>query len=128
MSENCIVLTEKAIECVKNVMSDDASIVGIRFSVAPGGCQGLTYSVEYISEPDPADLHYEQGSVNIYIEPRAVMFLDGMVVDHKTTAMGSTFVFNNPNVLNRCGCGMSFSTGKDEGCGSCHGCGGGCGD
>lgn len=121
--QNVIKLTESAINAVKSAMKNDANINGIRFAIVSGGCQGLTYSVDYIKEADPADVHCEQDGVNIYIAPNAVLFLENMEVDYKTSPMGASFVFNNPNAVNRCGCGMSFSTRTENSCGSCHGCG-----
>lgn len=121
--DNEIRLTENAVLAIKKEMADDESIKGIRFAIITGGCQGLTYSIEYVNEVDPADIAFCQDGVNIFVEPRAVLFLEGMVVDFKKTAMGSTFVFDNPNAVNKCGCGMSFSASKEGGCGSCRGCG-----
>lgn len=123
---NEITLTEAAVNAVKQAFSEDPQIKGMRFSIVPGGCQGLTYSIDYITEIDPADIHITQDGIDIFIEPRAVLFIEGTVVDFHKSPMGASFVFNNPNAVNRCGCGMSFSSANDGGCGSCSGCGHGC--
>ena len=122
MKDNEIILTENAINAVKEAMADEENIHGIRFSVITGGCQGLTYSIDYINEADPADIHFEQDGVNVYIEPCAALFIEGMTVDFKKTPMGSSFMFSNPNAVHTCGCGMSFSAEE----GGCSGCCGGC--
>ena len=121
VDNNVIKLTDSAVKAIKSAMSEDSSVHGIRFGILSGGCQGLTYSVDYVDQPDAADIHNKQDGLDIYIAPNAVLFLEDMTVDYKVSPMGATFVFNNPNAVNRCGCGMSFSTG--DGCGSCHGCG-----
>ena len=128
MEENEITLTENAINAIKNEMKEDTNIHGIRFSIISGGCQGLTYSIDYIEEADPADIHFIQDGVDVYIEPKAVLFLEGMRVDFKKTPMGSSFMFDNPNAVHTCGCGMSFSSDScgEGGCSGC--CGGCCGD
>ena len=45
--------------------------------------------------------------VNVYIDPKAVMFLLGSIMDYETTKLRSGFVFQNPNEVSSCGCGES---------------------
>jgi iron-sulfur cluster assembly protein len=44
----------------------------------------------------------------VFIDPTAIMFLIGAEMDYVTDKFQSTFVFNNPNESDRCGCGESF--------------------
>ena len=50
----------------------------------------------------------EDKGVKVYIDSAAVMYLLGTEMDYKTDELSSTFVFNNPNETERCGCGESF--------------------
>ena len=45
----------------------------------------------------------------VYIDPKATMFLMGSEMDYQTDKLSSRFVFNNPNQKSTCGCGESFS-------------------
>ncbi len=41
------------------------------------------------------------------IDPKAVLFLLGTVMDFKVEPLKSGFVFDNPNQTSACGCGES---------------------
>jgi iron-sulfur cluster assembly protein len=47
--------------------------------------------------------------VKIFIDPKSMVFLDGMTLDYKESLMQSGFEFNNPHAKKNCGCGTSFS-------------------
>ena len=50
----------------------------------------------------------ENGVEKVLIDPKAVMYLLGTEMDYKKEKFSSSFVFNNPNETERCGCGESF--------------------
>ena len=52
----------------------------------------------------------EAKGVKVFIDSAAVMYLLGTEMDYKKEEFSSTFVFNNPNETERCGCGESFKT------------------
>ena len=52
----------------------------------------------------------QQNNVKVFIDPAAVMYLLGTEMDYKKEEFSSSFVFNNPNETERCGCGESFKT------------------
>ncbi len=66
------------------------------------------YEVEYATEKKPFEEVVETDGVKVFINPTAIMFLLGSEMDYKTDKFQSTFVFNNPNETDRCGCGESF--------------------
>ncbi len=43
--------------------------------------------------------------VSVFVDPKAVLFLLGSVMDYETTKLRSGFVFQNPNEVSSCGCG-----------------------
>jgi iron-sulfur cluster assembly protein len=45
--------------------------------------------------------------VDVWVEPKATLFLLGTVMDFEETKMSSGFTFNNPNQEGACGCGES---------------------
>jgi len=47
--------------------------------------------------------------VQVYIDPKSMVFLDGMTLDWKDSLIHSGFVFDNPHAKKSCGCGTSFS-------------------
>ena len=46
--------------------------------------------------------------VKVFVDSAAVMYLLGTEMDYKKEELSSSFVFNNPNETERCGCGESF--------------------
>ena len=104
-----IKLSNNAATRIKEIMSEaQKGSVGIRVSVKSGGCAGMSYVMEYSKEVNPNDEVVEDKGVKVFIDPAAVMYLLGTEMDYKIEDFSSTFVFNNPNETERCGCGESF--------------------
>jgi len=105
-----ISLTDAAAQRIRDLMERAGKpVMGIRVGVKKAGCSGLQYQVEYVEEARPFEDVVESKGVRVYIDPMAVMYLLGSVMDYEDTKMQSGFVFRNPNETNRCGCGESFS-------------------
>lgn len=103
-------LTEAAAEQVKAIMERaDKPYVGLRVGVKQGGCAGQEYVLSYAEECGPLDEVITDKGVTILIEPKAVLYLVGTVIDYETTKLASKFVFNNPNETDACGCGESVT-------------------
>jgi len=83
---------------------------GLRVGIRGGGCTGFSYLFEWSDEePRKEDkvLSYEDGRVQVFIDPKSYLFLDGSTLDFSTSLMGRGFKFVNPNVKGTCGCGQS---------------------
>ena len=104
-----IKLSDKAANRIKEIMSsDNSNSLGVRVAVKSGGCAGMSYVMEYSKEINPNDEIIEDKGVKVFIDSAAVMYLLGTEMDYKKEEFSSTFVFNNPNETERCGCGESF--------------------
>ena len=109
MSKQVITLSDRAAERVKEIMSSaKESIVGVRVGVASGGCAGMSYVMEYTKEINPSDEVIDDKGVKVFVDSAAIMYLLGTEMDYKKEELSSSFVFNNPNETERCGCGESF--------------------
>ena len=104
-----IKLSDNAANRIKEIMSNaENDSLGVRVSVKAGGCAGMSYVMEYTKEANPNDEIIEDKGVKVFIDSAAIMYLLGTEMDYKQEEMSSTFVFNNPNETERCGCGESF--------------------
>ena len=104
-----IKLSDNAATRIKEIMSDAQNkSVGVRVSVKSGGCAGMSYVMEYSKEINPNDEIIEDKGVKVFIDSAAVMYLLGTEMDYKKDELSSSFVFNNPNETERCGCCESF--------------------
>ncbi len=108
-------LTDAAAEQVKAIMArgnekkPEKPYIGLRVGVKQGGCAGQEYVLSYAEEAGPIDEVITDKGVTILIEPKAVLYLVGTVIDYETTALASKFVFINPNETDACGCGESVT-------------------
>ncbi len=103
-----VTLTDKAVARVREIVEGaDQAMVGVRVGVKNGGCAGMAYTLDAVEEVDPADDVVETDGVTVYIDPKAVLFLLGSVMDYEVTKLRSGFVFQNPNEVSACGCGES---------------------
>ena len=104
-----IKLTDNAAARIKEIMSNaEKDSLGVRVSVKTGGCAGMSYVMEYTEKVNPNDEIIEDKGVKVFVDSAAIMYLLGTEMDYKQEEMSSTFVFNNPNETERCGCGESF--------------------
>jgi iron-sulfur cluster assembly protein len=103
-------LTEAAAARVREIMAKaDLPYAGLRVGVKNGGCAGQEYILEYAREAGPLDEIVQDKGVKILIEPQAVLFLLGTVIDFEATKLAAKFVFRNPNETDACGCGESVT-------------------
>ena len=111
MSKQIISLTENAANRIKEIMMKaDNDSIGVRVGVKSGGCAGMSYVMEYTKEVNPNDEIIEDKGVKVFVDSAAIMYLLGTEMDYKKEELSSSFVFNNPNETERCGCGESFKT------------------
>tara|TARA_B100001564_G_scaffold346275_1_gene345823 strand:- start:178 stop:510 length:333 start_codon:yes stop_codon:yes gene_type:complete len=104
-----ITLSDNAATKIKEIiLKDGSNPIGVRVGVKSGGCAGMSYTMEYAKEINPSDELVEDKGVKVFIDPSAVMYLLGTEMDYKKEQFSSSFVFNNPNETERCGCGESF--------------------
>jgi iron-sulfur cluster assembly protein len=107
-----IKLSDNAAIRIKEIMSNaEKESIGVRVSVKSGGCAGMSYVMEYAKSINPNDEVIEDKGVKVYVDSAAVMYLLGTEMDYKKEEFSSSFVFNNPNETERCGCGESFKIG-----------------
>lgn len=103
-------LTERAAQRVKQIMANaDHEVAGVRVGVKNSGCAGMAYTLDYVTEAVAGDDHVFEHGVDVYVDPKATLFLLGTVMDYETSKLSSGFTFKNPNEVSACGCGESVS-------------------
>jgi len=105
-----VTLTDTAAARVREIMAAaEKPYAGLRVGVKNGGCAGQEYVLEYAETANPLDEVVEDKGVTILVEPKAVLFLIGTVIDYDVTRLSAKFTFRNPNETDACGCGESVT-------------------
>ena len=103
-----ITLTEAAARHVNRYLTRRGKGLGVRLGVKTTGCSGLAYKLEYVDELAPEDVVFESEGVKVIIDPKSLVYLDGMSLDFVREGLNEGFKFDNPQERDRCGCGKSF--------------------
>ena len=104
-----LTMTEAAAARVREIAASRDRARGIRIGVKNGGCAGMEYTVDLVTEPNAGDDRVEEHGATVWVDPAATLFLLGTELDHEVTRLRSGFVFNNPNQTSACGCGESVT-------------------
>jgi iron-sulfur cluster assembly protein len=104
-----ITLTAAAAERVKAFLGNRGKGVGLRLGVKTSGCSGMAYIIEFADEIDPSDEVFEDKGVQVLVDKKSLIYLDGTELDYGKEGLNEGFKFNNPNVKDSCGCGESFT-------------------
>ena len=100
-------MTDAAAGRVREIVSARDSAKGIRVGVKKGGCAGMEYTVDLVTEPNGKDDHVERDGAHVWVAPEAALFLLGTEMDFEVTKLRTGFTFRNPNQSSACGCGES---------------------
>ena len=104
-----ITVTPKAVDKIRRTFEKMGVQGGLRLGVLGGGCTGLSYQFKFDTKPRANDNVFDFDGVQIFVDPKSILYLHGMTLDYKESLMQSGFVFENPNAKKNCGCGTSFS-------------------
>lgn len=100
-------MTDAAAARVLEIVESRDGARGIRVGVKKGGCAGMEYTVDLVTEPKAGDDHIEHKDAHVWVAPEAALFLLGTQMDFERTTLRTGFTFNNPNQSSACGCGES---------------------
>jgi iron-sulfur cluster assembly protein len=101
-------LSDAAAERIHEIIEDsDKPVIGLRVGIKNAGCAGVSYTMDYVAEPVRGDDHVNDKGVDVWVDPKASMFLLGTIMDFEQSKMSAGFTFKNPNQTGACGCGES---------------------
>lgn len=90
-------LTENAATHISNYLKNRGKGEGIRVGVKTTGCSGLAYVLEFVDEIDEHDQTFEQFGVKVFVDPKSLVYLEGLEMDYVKNGLNEGFEFNNPN-------------------------------
>ena len=81
----------------------------LRLKVEAGGCSGLSYEMDFVSEKGRLDREFEFEGLKVLVDAKSLLYIGGMTLDYSTKMVNGGFQFTNPRAKRSCGCGTSFS-------------------
>ena len=106
-----ITLSDSAAARVNTFLANRGKGFGLRLGVRTSGCSGMAYVLEFVDEPTPEDIVFEDKGVKVVVDGKSLQFLDGTQLDFVKEGLNEGFKFTNPNVKDECGCGGRLRVG-----------------
>ena len=69
----------------------------------------MMYVLEPVDAVVEADVKFESRGINVFIDPKSLVYIDGTEMDYVKQGLNEGFEFKNPNAQAECGCGESFT-------------------
>jgi iron-sulfur cluster assembly protein len=107
--ERLVRLTEPAGRKCTELMQRDGIGKLLRVAINGGGCNGLSYRLNFVDTCCSADIEVASAGVRVVVDTRSALYLRGTVIDYSDSLMAGGFKFTNPNAKASCSCGESFS-------------------
>ncbi|PKG86377.1 iron-sulfur cluster assembly protein IscA [Colwellia sp. 75C3] len=104
-----VTMTPAAAERVQSFMKNRGKGLGLRLGIKTTGCSGLAYVLEFVDDLNEDDQLFNIKDVNIIIDEKSLVYLDGIELDFTKEGLNEGFKFTNPNAKGECGCGESFN-------------------
>ncbi len=110
-SDKVVSLTDSALKhFAKKLQNSDKK--WIRLSTKVSGCTGYAYVLDFADGPAEGDETLDAGeNVMVAVDNSAVSLIRGTEIDYVTEGVNGIIKYNNPNVVDECGCGESFNIG-----------------
>ena len=109
MNRAIVTVTDAAKDYINSLCLDGMSFVSVRIN--NNGCSGHSYEYGLVNKHDiqKFDETFTWIGGGLVIDAASVMHLLGSTLDLKTTIMESYLHWKNPQVIDTCGCGVSFT-------------------
>ena len=104
-----ISMTPAAADRVRSFLANRGKGLGLRLGLRTSGCSGMAYVLEFVDELNDDDELYTIDGVNIIIDAKSFIYLQGIELDFVKEGLNEGFKFTNPNQKDECGCGESFT-------------------
>jgi iron-sulfur cluster assembly accessory protein len=110
MATPVLTVTDKAARKVASLAAKEGRPEPVlRVRVLTGGCSGFSYQLTF-DEATPEDIVVDgQDGVRVLVDPQSARIIKGSTLDLDEHLMGGGLKVRNPQAINECACGESFS-------------------
>lgn len=110
-STQLITLTDSAVKHFESKLADKPGQL-IRLSTRVSGCTGYAYVLDFADAPqDDDEVLNVSDSLTVAVAADATGLLRNTEIDYVKEGVNGIIKYNNPNVVDECGCGESFNVG-----------------
>ncbi|QGX62520.1 HesB/IscA family protein [Alteromonas mediterranea] len=110
-STKLITLTDSAVKHFESKLKNKPGQL-IRLSTKVSGCTGYAYVLDFADSAQADDEIIEISPlVNVAVAADATDLLRNTEIDYVMEGVNGIIKYNNPNVVDECGCGESFNVG-----------------
>ncbi|MBN7818787.1 HesB/IscA family protein [Bowmanella yangjiangensis] len=108
-STTVISLTDAAVKHFEASLANQPGKL-VRLSTKVSGCTGYAYVLDLVDSAKADDLLIEASDkLTVAVAADAADLLRNTEIDYVREGINGMIKYNNPNVVNECGCGESFS-------------------
>jgi|TARA_Y100000588_G_scaffold395223_1_gene521457 iron-sulfur cluster assembly protein len=108
-NENLVKLTDAAGLKALSLIQRDGQGEFLRIRITGGGCNGLSYKMQFVETGGKGDILVETGGARVLVDFKTALYLKGTQLDYSDALVGGGFKFENPNAQASCSCGESFN-------------------
>jgi iron-sulfur cluster assembly accessory protein len=110
MTEQNVILTDRAVRRIASILTSEPAGTALRVSVVGGGCSGFQYRYDLVQdEPSADDVVLTRDGARVLIDTVSLEYMSGSEIDFVDDLIGQSFQVRNPHAVAACGCGTSFS-------------------
>lgn len=102
-------ISHKANKELERLLKLESTSTYIRISIVGGGCSGLSYKLDFSTDPVNETDKIVQEAPKVVVDSKSSLFLANVALDFSDGLNGNGFEFSNPNAKRTCGCGSSFN-------------------
>jgi iron-sulfur cluster assembly protein len=104
MQDLNITITPKADKFVRRMIRFDGGPgSGLRLTVAPGGCSGLSAEFSVVATPSANEIVYEINGLKFFIGAESRILLQDVTMDFVETPTSAGLKFQDPKSISSCG-------------------------
>lgn len=107
-------ITDKAFQEILLRSSSRGSAPALRVGLKAGGCNGLSYLIQWDDSVRETDTVFEQQNAKVIVDHKSLPYLNGATLDYVSSLMYKGFKVLNPNEVSSCGCGESVNFKRDK--------------
>jgi len=104
MNDLNMIITPAADKFVRRMLRfDGGPMSGLRLSVTPGGCSGLSSQFAVADELAAGETIFEVNGLRFFLMAESRLLLQGVTMDFQETATTAGFKFHDPINVSTCG-------------------------